>query len=66
MWIPYGQVPPLPDFEKMKKSWKRASSSQKVVRVGLVGALVAGITAALVDGGSLRPSPPAQDREKRR
>jgi len=37
MW---GASFPAPDFDEMRRSWRRASSSQKAVRVGLVGGLV--------------------------
>ena len=35
-------VPPMPDFEAMKKSWRRASASQKFFRVSLVGGAIGG------------------------
>jgi len=41
---------PFPDLDETKKSWRRASVSQKVFRVGLVGGALGGAIYLLVWG----------------
>ena len=56
MWNPYGGLGLLmPDFDEMKKSWRKATTSQKVARVGIVGSLIGAIVYAIVS--TPRPSP---------
>jgi len=48
---------PGPDFDQMRKSWRRATASQKFTRVGLIGGAVGGLIYLFTTGRSSRPSP---------
>lgn len=47
---------PGPDFDEMRKSWRRASASQKFFRVGLVGGLVGSFVYFLATGRRAQPN----------
>lgn len=53
---------PIPDFDEMRKSWRRASSSQKAVRVGLVGGLVGTAIYLFVSGRRAAPQASSRGR----
>ena len=55
---PYGLAP---DFDAMKKSWRQASSSQKAVRIGIVGGFLGGLVYLLTTGRHPSPPPPGSE-----
>lgn len=52
----YGQTFPV-DFEAMRKDWRKATPSQKVARVGIVGGFIGLLVHALASAPRSGPRP---------